>query len=118
MIFIFRGSCSIFTIPSLAMQMIYGHFGRIIAGLLKVSSEGEVVHYGYPSEYENNLDYNISIHFAHDQFIVLRFIEFGLQNDICQGESCSSSNISCRSVSLKMSILIIRDNLMFIYSSN
>ena len=68
------------------MQMIYGHFGRIIAGLLKVTSEGEVVNYRYPSEYENNLDYNISIHFDYDQFIVLRFIEFRLQNDFCRVE--------------------------------
>ena len=82
--------------------MRIGHFGIIIAGFLEVSSEGEVVNPGYPSEYANNLDYNVSIHFAHDQFIVLRFIEFGLQNDICQGESCSSSNNSCRSVSLNM----------------
>ena len=72
--------------------------------------EGEIVSNGYPSGYANNLDYNISIHFAHDQFIVLRFIEFRLQNDTCQGESCSSSNISCRSVSLNMLTIMYSDN--------
>ena len=76
----------------------YSHFRQIIAGSFKLSSEGEIVNIGYPSEYENNLDYNISIHFSHDQYIVLRFIEFRLQNDFCRGEFCTSSDISCRSV--------------------
>ena len=80
------------------MRMLYGHFGIIIAGFSEVSSEGEVVNPRYPSEYANNLDDNITIQFAHDEFIILRFIEFRLQNDFCSGEFCSLSNTSCRSI--------------------
>ena len=68
---------------------------------LAVSLEVEIVSIGYPGKYANNQDQDIRIYFAEDQFIVLRFIEFRLQNDICQGESCTSSNISCRSVMSK-----------------
>ena len=58
----------------------------------------ELISPNYPYGYPSNLDQRIRIQFDVDEIIKLKIIDFYIQNDPCQNDSCPASNQHCRSV--------------------